>query len=151
MVSLLTLFALLMVIGSAVVLRAAAAELDLAERSAMYETILQEEVALLVQGRDQLVRMQGATEATIEGTTRLVHAIHRGVAGIPFGVLEAIPATRDSARLVRGVHDLTAAGVYETIAAVNRGVGRGLRRGIDLRVPKIEPQSDSSLNKDEPG
>lgn len=102
--------------------------LDRTEQQVLSAAVLQHEWALQQRSQQHLMALQGNAEAGIEGTTRVVQRIHQGIAAIPFEVLEAIPATRDTARLVRGVHDLTSAGVYGSISAVNKGVGRGLRR-----------------------
>lgn len=102
--------------------------LDRAEQQILSVAVLQHEWVLQQRSQQQLMALQGSAEAGIEGTTRVVQRVHQGIAAIPFEVLEAIPATRDTARLVRGVHDLTSAGVYGSISAVNKGVGRGLRR-----------------------
>lgn len=125
MVSLLTLLVLL-ALGAH--LRTVSRRLEQTEQQVMSAAVLQHEWALQQRSQQQLLAMQGTAEAGIEGTTRVVQRIHQGIAAIPFEVLEAIPATRDTARLVRGVHDLTSAGVYGSISAVNKGVGRGLRR-----------------------
>lgn len=125
MISVLTLLVLLALIAY---LRTLSRRLEQTERQVLSAAVLQHEWALQQRSQQQLLAIQGTAEAGVEGTTRVVQRIHQGIAAIPFEVLEAIPATRDTARLVRGVHDLTSAGVYGSISAVNKGVGRGLRR-----------------------
>ena len=63
----------------------------------------------------------------VEGGTRMVQGVHRGIASIPFAILEAIPPTRPATVVVRVAHDLIAGSVYGAISLVNRGVGRALR------------------------
>ena len=125
MISVLTPLVLLALIAY---LRTLSRRLEQTERQVLSAAVLQHERALQQRSQQQLLAIQGTAEAGVEGTTRVVQRIHQGIAAIPFEVLEAIPATRDTARLVRGVHDLTSAGVYGSISAVNKGVGRGLRR-----------------------
>jgi hypothetical protein len=59
---------------------------------------------------------------------------HHAIASIPFGILGAIPQTRDGSARVRDVHHGTAGAVYGTINAVSDGVGRAVRRKL-LGVP----------------
>lgn len=84
----------------------------------------------------QLADAQRLSEGLVSGGTLTVRAIHKGIAAIPFTVLEAIPATRDTTRIVRASHDLISDAVYGTIDAVNRGVGAGLRAGLKAGTQK---------------
>lgn len=99
-----------------------------AEQMLLELAVQQHEWVRHQQSQAQLDQLQEQAEATVEHTTRLVQTVHHGIAAIPFEVLEAIPATRDTSRLVRAVHDLTADSVYGSISAVNKGLGHGLRR-----------------------
>ena len=94
----------------------------------------------------QLADVQRLSEAAVSGGTLTVRAIHKGIAAIPFAVLEAIPATRDTTRIVRASHDLISDAVYGTIDAVNRGVGAGLRAGLKGGVSKknVPPPPDEA-------
>jgi len=65
-----------------------------------------------------------------------VRGIHKGIASIPFNILEAIPVTRDTGRLVRAVHDQTSDAVYGSIKLINRVIGRNLRRGLGDDQPQ---------------
>lgn len=105
------------------------------ELQLMQVAVEQGECARLLQNRAQLETLQQAAESGVEGTTALVQSIHKGIASIPFGVLEAIPATRSTTRLVRGIHDLTSAGVYGGISAANRGIGRSIRKQLSGQPP----------------
>ena len=49
--------------------------------------------------------IQQAAEMGVHLGTNTVRAVHMGIAAIPFGILEVIPATRHTSRLVRTVHD----------------------------------------------
>lgn len=86
-----------------------------------------------------LSQVQKLAEGGVSVTTDTVRGIHHGIASIPFGILEAIPATRDTTRVVRAIHDQTADTVYGAINLVNRVLGKGLRRGMGVDEKKEEP------------
>lgn len=77
---------------------------------------------------------QKIAEVAVETGTDVVRTVHRSIAAIPFGILEAVPATRDAARVVRQTHDLIADAVYGSIKGINKGVG-SLTRGA-LKTPR---------------
>ena len=83
--------------------------------------------------RRRLRAAQRFTEGAVDETSRTVEDIHRGIASVPFEVLDRIPATRDTARIVREVHDLTSGTVYGSIRGINRLLGSGLRSGLGGR------------------
>ena len=80
---------------------------------------------------EQTLQTQQITEQAVATGTALVREVHKGIAGIPFGVLEAIPATRAPAKALRGLHDSISDGVYGAIAGLNKAVGRELRKGFE--------------------
>ena len=88
------------------------------------------EAARLQRAQQQLEQAGRIAETALGSGTEAVRLIHRGIAAIPFGILEAIPVTRDTTRVVRHTHDLIAGAVYGSIQAVNRGLGAGLRRQL---------------------
>ncbi len=91
----------------------------------------------------RLAEWQEVTESGIDGGTRAVRAVHQGIAAIPFEILDAIPATRDTSRVVRNIHDFAADNVYAAISAVNQLLGSGSRRLIEGRrrpALKAEPE-----------
>lgn len=97
--------------------------------------VMQSEAMRLQRAERQLAEAQNLSETVVAGGAQTVRAIHMGIAAIPFGILEAIPLTRDTTRLVRATHDLIAGAVYSGIGAVNRGVGVGLRAGLNAGLP----------------
>jgi hypothetical protein len=125
----------LSVLAVVLTLAAGAQSLWLSHRAAALAARWRRAVLLNVDRQLALERAQTAAEtqqvaeAVVHGTTATVQAVHRGIAAIPFGILEAIPVTRAPARLVRAVHDLTANSVYGAITGLNKLIGRGLRRG----------------------
>jgi threonine/homoserine efflux transporter RhtA len=110
--------------------------LSAAERALDRADVVELEAQRLWLAERQINDAQRLSEAAVSGSTLTVRAIHKGIAAIPFGVLEAIPATRDTTRIVRASHDLISDAVYGTIDAVNRGVGAGLRAGLKAGAKK---------------
>lgn len=86
----------------------------------------QTEALVLVEAQRRSEELQAAVGEGVGDGTDLVHAVHRGIAAIPFGVLGAIPATRHTSRLVQRIHDATVDSVYSTIRQTTRQLsGRG--------------------------
>lgn len=102
-----------------------------ATRDALFRAeVVQAEGLRLMHAEQRLADMQRLTESAVGGSTMVVRAVHKGIASIPFTILESIPATRDTTRVVRITHDLISDAVYGTLGAVNRGVGAKLREGL---------------------
>ena len=70
-------------------------------------------------------------EHAIATGTAVVKEVHKGIADIPFSVLEAIAATRAPAKVLRGLHDSISEGVYGALGNLNKAVGRELRKGFE--------------------
>ena len=70
------------------------------------------------------------TDAVDQGTSA-VERVHKATAARPFDILEKIPVVAPVSSGVRIVHDVTVAGVYETIRQVNRVVGATLSVTLD--------------------
>ena len=85
------------------------------------------ELQLMAQIRSQLAAGQVIAENVVEGGTNTVRAVHKGIAGIPFGILESIPVTRDTTRIVRRIHDAISDGVYDGISATNKALHQAAR------------------------
>ena len=79
----------------------------------------------------QIAEAQQISETTLSLGSQLVRTLHQGIASIPFGILEAIPVTRHTTRVVRASHDLIAGAVYDSIDAVNREIGVQLRGRLE--------------------
>ncbi len=73
--------------------------------------------------QQQISGAQKIAETAIDAGTSAVRAVHFGIAEIPFGILEAVPATRDATRVVRQTHDVIANAVYGSIKGANRIAG----------------------------
>lgn len=100
------------------------------ETSLRYTAYRQADLVLFAEGHQQLLEAQEFLESSIHGTTATVRAIHLGIAAIPFGILEAIPVTRDTTKVVRGTHNLISDVVYSSISVANRAGGVLARKGI---------------------
>lgn len=80
---------------------------------------------------DELAEMQQLAEEAVDAGAGGVRDVHRAIAGVPFDLLDSLPATRAASQRARQVHDRTADGVYDAVAAANRAAGgifRALRR-----------------------
>lgn len=121
------------------------------------------EQAARIASLEQLRDSQQLAEHVVETGTSLVREVHKGIAGIPFGILEAIPGAREPARAVRGLHDAISEGVYGALSGLNKAVGRELRKGLEPPAgsgsqtpPSIPPEmppppaAESAPEPDEP-
>lgn len=98
-----------------------------------------EEATRAIRARQQFTAAQQAAETVVDVSNSTVRQVHQAIASIPFSILEAIPATRQTTRLVRLIHDTISGGVYESIGAVNQIIGEGLRSQIAPPKPEDKP------------
>ncbi|MGH8461143.1 MAG: hypothetical protein ACRESS_06015 [Stenotrophobium sp.] len=112
--------------------------------------IRSEEIRRVAEAREQLAAAQAVAEGAVHGGTATVRAIHKGIASIPFTILENIPATRDTTRQVRRIHDAISDGVYAGISIGNKLIGHAARSAInplqaDTTVQGLaSPQADAA-------
>ncbi|MCE5289867.1 MAG: hypothetical protein LLG14_11570 [Nocardiaceae bacterium] len=85
------------------------------------------------------------TTVSVEVTNSIVQQAHHAIANIPFGILEAIPATAPVTRVVHEIHDTIADGVYGTISGVSRALRGAPRR---RRAPE-RPRYDADRHPSE--
>ena len=78
-------------------------------------------------------RMAEELAAVLDVGTSSVRDVPRAISDIPFDILGSIGATRESSERVREVHDRTADGVYDAIAAVNQAATSVYRAWIKRR------------------
>jgi|TARA_R110000851_G_scaffold153542_2_gene295500 hypothetical protein len=103
-----------------------------------------------VDAQVRLARAQQFTESAVDLTSATVRAVHRRIAAIPFGLLARTPEAKAQVLRAQALHDETAEAVYGGINAINRLVGRGVRRGLgqhDAVPPAAEDPSDESRPK----
>lgn len=101
---------------------------------------------------DQLAdlrRRQEAAEKTVHLGTAAARELHRGIASIPFGILEAVPSTRDKTREVRAAHDDISGALYDGITLGNRALGSLLRKKLQSRAG-ADSASDPEVQKPDP-
>lgn len=70
-----------------------------------------------------LLEKQKMAERVIDKGSTIVETVHKNISKITFGILESTPATGPPSRIVRKIHDRTAAGVYDSIRFINKGIG----------------------------
>ena len=122
----LVLAILTLAIGAALIANAQR-RLRLIQRQQWRSEAAASELQLAAQIKAQLVAGQALAENVVEGGTSTVRAVHKGIAGIPFGILESIPVTRDTTRIVRKIHDAISDGVYGGISATNKALHQAAR------------------------
>jgi hypothetical protein len=136
-------------------LLAGAAALALAQRQAargqqeLHRAMQRLAAALLEQARAEaqlqaLRDLQRVAQTGVELGAGTVRAVHLGIAAIPFGILEAIPVTRPTSRLVRTIHDQISGVVYDSISGGNRLIGAALRLGLNRRAPPQDRPDDET-------
>jgi hypothetical protein len=102
----------------------------------------QRELLQVVENHRLLQEVQNVTESLVDEGTSLIRNIHKEIASIPFEILEAHPKTRDTSKVVRGVHDVTSDSIYAGISLANQLFGRKLRKR--MRISENEALTDSS-------
>lgn len=130
-------------VGTLIMARAAFAlrrEVFEAHRAILRAEQVQAEGLRLLRIEQQLTQAQQISETAVAVGSGVVRAMHKGIAAIPFSILESIPATRDTTRVVRKTHDLISDAVYDSIGAVNRGIGAALRGNLQGALP-AKPES----------
>lgn len=96
----------------------------------------QTDLELLIENQLQLLDTQEKIEDTIDIATTTVRTVHKGIAAIPFGILEAIPTTRHTTKAVRVTHDLISDMVYSGIKIANKTSGKIIRKSIGKTTVK---------------
>lgn len=71
--------------------------------------------------------VQTGTDA-VAFTSAVTRAGHRALAAIPFGLMRAIPQTREASVRAKAVHDEKAAKVYDSIESFSNRVADGMRK-----------------------
>lgn len=122
--------------------RTARRQLLALEESLRHAEAAGKEQAARIAALESLRDTQQLSEHAIATGTALVREVHKGIADIPFSVLEAIPATRGSAKALRGLHDSISEGVYGALAGLNKAVGRELRKAVPLDEPPLVKTAD---------
>ena len=114
----------------------------------------------LAEGRHQAERLatlenlreaQATAEQVIAAGGSVVREVHKGIAAIPFNILDSIPSTRGPSKVVREVHDSIADGVYGALSGINKAVGREIRKTLqNVEASKGEGRPSSPDSPDKP-
>lgn len=91
---------------------------------------------------------QQLAEDAIDTGTSLTREIHRGIASIPFSILENIPPTAGTARTVRKIHDSISGDIYAALSNLNRDVGRQLRGVAERDAGEQNPAGKKNTPSD---
>jgi len=112
----------------------------------------QRESARIAAQIEQLQQVQKLAETSVNLGAETVRTLHLGIAAIPFGILEAIPVTRDTTRIVRALHDQISDVVYGSIVGSNRVLGSVIRHGIarDAKAGDVRKIGDTKTAIDPP-
>jgi hypothetical protein len=89
--------------------------------------------------RERLASGSDLLGTVVEAPTSITRASHEAIAAIPFTVLESIPVTAETTKLVRGIHDEIADTVYDIISDTTRGIAGIIRRGLTGPTPPAPP------------
>lgn len=73
--------------------------------------------------------VQTGTEAVAFGSA-VTRAGHKAIAAIPFGLMRAIPATRERGRRLQAAHDEKAEQLYGSIETMSSRIADGVRRRL---------------------
>jgi hypothetical protein len=101
-----------------------------------------------IEQRQRIAEAQQLTETAVDVGTQAVRQIHFGIAAIPFGILETLPATRDTTRVVRQTHDVIANAVYGTIRGVNKLTGHAARSALGIRSEHDQRIAERKTDQD---
>jgi hypothetical protein len=80
--------------------------------------------------RTTLADAGDAATSVVTVPTAITRLSHETIAAIPFTVLESIPATAETSKAVREIHDEISAAVYDAISGTTRGIAGFIRRGF---------------------
>lgn len=90
------------------------------------------EARYLLDLQRRIAGAQQLAETAIDTGAATVRAVHLGISRIPFGILESIPVTRDTTRVVRQTHDLISEAVYGSIRGINKAAGHVTRTALGV-------------------
>lgn len=116
------------------VLRAAATQAEM-ESTVVRTAAARRERARFVGTRSAIAETAENAAEAVQLSALTVQVGHEAVVSIPFGVFEAIPATRAGTKRMRAVHDDASGGVYRAINVVSGAVGNVVSRRLKGSTP----------------
>jgi hypothetical protein len=116
------------------VLRAAATQAEL-ESTVVRTAAARRERARFVGTRSAIAETAENVAEAVQLSALTVQVGHDAVVAVPFGVFEAIPATRAGTKRLRTVHDDASGGVYRAINVVSGAVGNVVSRRLKGSKP----------------
>jgi hypothetical protein len=108
-----------------------------------------QERARFVASRTGLADTGDMTTAVVTMPTAVTRFSHDAIAAIPFTVLESIPATAETSKVVREIHDEISHAVYDAISGTTRGIAGFLRRGLSGRAQPRADQAGQAAQPDD--
>jgi len=134
---------------------------QIAERRARLISLQRALVDLLAERRTAaikraaLLEQQELVEKTVKTGAETAETVHKAVADVAFGVMDAIPVTEEVSKLARGLHDGIAGSIYSTVRTSNTQIGGLAREFLKLkdeydasRRSKGEAESDGDRAQD---
>jgi len=100
------------------------------QRIVLRQRMWRSEQALFLTSRERLAGLGDSATDTVDLPTAITRFSHDAIAAIPFAVLESIPATADTTKVVHQIHDEIAHSVYDAISGTTRGIAGLIRRGL---------------------
>lgn len=82
------------------------------------------------------LEQQELVERSVDTAAASAETIHKAVAGVTFGVLDAVPFARRISGVVKGTHDGIAGSVYSTVRGANKEIGDITREYIEKESPR---------------
>lgn len=89
-----------------------------------------EERARFLRSREAVADSGDLATAVVNVPTAITRFGHDAIAAIPFTVLENIPATAETSKVVRELHDEISHAVYDVISGTTKGIAGFIRRGL---------------------
>jgi len=107
---------------------------------ALMDYVVEEQCARLRQAA--LLEQQQIVEKSVDTGASSAEVVHKAVAGVTFGILDAIPATKGVSRLVRGLHNGIADTIYDTVRTSNKEIG-----GLAKELLKLKGDLDTARRR----
>jgi hypothetical protein len=95
-----------------------------------------EERERFLRGREAVADGGDIATAVVNAPTAVVRFSHDAIAAIPFTVLENIPATAETTKVVHAIHDEISHAVYDVISGTTKGIAGLIRRGLAVPPPR---------------